>query len=673
MIFDYVWLQSFFKKKLPTLQKLADLLTEHGFETQPIGSTLDVSIPPSRAGDCLSHLGLAREISAMLNYRLNYNVTKKSLKLGKFDFQVSVADPEQCPRYYLTSWSGVKVGQGSTEIANCLGKVGQRSINASVDLMNYIMLEIGQPVHAFDADLIQGSIEVRLSRSGEIFLSLENKRYRLPKGLLVIADQAGPLALAGVKGGRRAAVTRSTKNILIEAANFDYRTVRRTVRALDLRTEASWRFENGLDPSWADLAQRRIRDLGQSILQPERIERVVDLYPHPGRDKNINFDLTWMRERLGVQITTKQTEKILQKLGFGVKVISSRKLKVKVPRWRLDVQAPEDLVEEVGRLYGYGQIKSDPPRVLLIPPKVNHQRLWQRAIKDFLVNFGLNETYQYSFLSERDLSLFGYDQELAIELLNPISARHQFLRFSLLPNLLRAVRENTKRFNQVELFEMGRIFSPPDREKLTLAGGLIDPAAGSDKFYEIKGMIELLIRQLGITDAWFDSYQAEDYFGGSKTWHPNHRAEIKVGSVVVGFLGEIHPILADRLKFSESVFAFEIDLDQLLKFASEQQEYQPISPYPAIIRDLSVVVPRTESLERVIHLADLSGGKLVRDVDLIDVYQNDQLDEEKSLTLRIVYQSNEKNLSALEVGRLEQKIIKAFQQKGWHLRQLNNA
>lgn len=673
MIFDYAWLQSFFKKKLPTPQKLADLLTNHGFETQSVGSVLDASIPPSRAGDCLSHLGLAREISAILNYRLNYSVAQKSLKPGKFDFQVSVIDPEQCPRYYLSFWSDVKVGNGPTEIADRLRKAGQRPINASVDLVNYIMLETGQPVHAFDADLIKGSIEVRPSRSGEIFISLENKRYRLPKDLLVIADQAGPLALAGVKGGKRAEVTQSTKNILIEAANFDYRTVRRTVRSLDLRTEASWRFENGLDPSWVDLAQRRIRDLGQSILKPDRIERVVDLYPHPSRDKNISFDLTWLRERLGIQITTKQTEKIFQKLGFGVQIVSNRKLRVRVPSWRIDVQAPEDLVEEVGRIYGYSQIKADPPRALLIPPKVNHQRLWQRLIKNFLVNFGLNETYQYSFLSERDLSLFGYDRELAIELSNPMSARYQFLRFSLLPNLLRAVGENAKRFNQVELFEMGRIFSTPDQEKLTLAGALIDPPAGSDKFYEIKGLIESLIRQLGITDAWFDGYQAQDYFGGSKTWHPNHRVEIKVGSAVVGFLGEIHPILADRLGFSESVFAFEIDLDQLLKFASEQQEYQPISPYPAVIRDLSVVIPQEESLERVIHLADLSGGNLVRDVDLIDVYQSDQLDKEKSLTLRIVYQSNEKNLSALEVGKLEQKIIKAFQQKGWHLRQSNNA
>lgn len=648
-------------------------MTQHGFETQLSGQIFDVSIPPSRAGDCLSHLGLAREIGAILNCRLNYSVTQSKIKSGKTGFKVSVTDSEFCPRYYLSAWSEITVGDSPAEIANQIRATGQRPINAIVDLVNYVMLETGQPVHAFDADKIQGSIEVRLSRAGETFVSLENKRYRLPKGLLVVADQAGPLALAGVKGGARAEVSRATKNILVEAANFDNRIVRRAVRELDLKTEASWRFENGLDSSWADFAQRRLKDIGQPILKPNKVELVADIYPQPSRDKNISLDLTWMRQLLGIKITTKQSEGILKRLGFGVKVASSRKLKVKVPSWRLDVQAPEDLVEEVGRLYGYDQVKPVPPRALLVPPQVNRERFWQRVIKDFMAHLGMNETYQYSFLSDRELSLFDYPEARAVELANPVSARYQYLRFSLLPNLLKAARENSKRFDQVELFEIGQTFSRPDRERRTLAGVLFDRQAGEEKFYEVKGIVQSLVERLGITDVWFDDYQAKDYFGGSNTWHPNHRAEVKIGSKVIGFLGETHPVLVDRLGFKNPVFAFEIDLDQLIKFASEQQEYQPISPYPAVVRDLSVLVPEETSIEKVIYTADLAGGELVRDVDLIDVYQEDQLDREKSITLRVVYQSTERNLSSLEVNKLEQKIINAFEQEGWHLRKPDNA
>lgn len=672
MIFDYSWLQSFFKKKLPTPQEMAEVLTQHGFETQLSGQVFDVSIPPSRAGDCLSHLGLAREIGAILNYRINYSVDQKKIKTGKTGFKVSVVDSELCPRYGLSAWSGITVGDSPAEITSRIKAAGQRPINAIVDLVNYLMLETGQPIHAFDADKIRGSITVRLSQAGEVFVSLENKKYRLPKGLLVVADQAGILALAGLKGGIQAEVTRETKNIMVEAANFNSRIVRQAVKEFDLRTEASWRFENGLDPSWVDFAQRRLRDLGQPILKPDKIELVADIYPKPVRDKSISLDLTWMRQLLGVKISTQQTEGILKRLGFKIKVISSRKLKVEVPSWRLDIQAPEDLVEEVGRLYGYDQIKSDPPQALLIPPQVNYARFWQRVVEDLMVHLGMNETYQYSFLSARELSLFGYPEAQAVELVNPISARYQYLRFSLLPNLLKSARENSKRFGQVELFEIGQTFYRPDRERWTLAGVLFDHQADQEKFYELKGVVESLIERLGITDAWFDDYQAEDYFGGSKTWHPSHRAEVKVGSKVVGFLGEIHPILADRLGFQNPVFAFEIDLGQLIELASEQQEYQPISPYPAVIRDLSVLVPEATSIEKVIYVADLTGGDLVRDVDLVDVYQDKQLGQGKSLTLRVVYQSTEKNLSALDVNELEQKIIKAFQQEGWYLRQPNN-
>lgn len=668
MVFDCLWLQSFFKKKLPAPKKLAELLTEHSLEAKAVGKALDVSVSPARAGDCLCYQGLAREIGAVLGYRVHHPELSPKMNLSANEIKVAVHDQDACPRYMLVKWSGVTLANSTAEIQARLRSAGQRSINGAVDLVNYLMLEIGQPVHVFDADKVKGGlIEVRWARSGEVFVSLEDKRYRLSKDVLVIADAEGPLAVAGVKGGQRAEVTSETKNILVEAANFDSKVIRQVSRRLELKTDASWRFENGLDPNLAETAQRRLKILARKTFKPKSVKLVADVYPHRSKDKRISLDLSWVRQFLGDAIPTKQIRVILQRLDFQVKTISNRKMEVKVPSWRLDVKAKEDLAEEIGRLYGYKNIKALLPRTVLVSPHINRHRVWKRAIKDFLVQLGLNEAYLYSFISAGDFSLFGYSQKKAVELANPVSAHYQYMRFSLLPSLLRSVGENAKRFRRVEIFEMGKIFNRPDQEKEVLAGILFDRRSENEGFYEIKGVVESLLERLGITDAWFDDYQAKDYFGGSSTWHPAHRAEIKVGHQIVGFLGEIHPRIADQFSLGGPVFAFEIDLEKLIEFASDQQEYQPISPHPAVIRDLSVIVPEGTFIEEVIRTASSVGGELVRDVDLLDVYHDEELSGEKSLTLRITYQSLDKSLSAVEVGEIEKRIISNFQELNWRL------
>jgi len=670
MIFDYSWLQSFFNKKLPAPEKLADLLSCHSFETKSVKGGLDVFVPPVRAGDCLNYYGLSLEIGAILGYKVKFSLPETSISKGKSKFKVTVKDVDACPRYLLTKWSDVKISDSNSQIKSSLEKAGLKSINAAVDLANYLMLEMGQPVHVFDADKINGDlIEIRPAKENEEIISLEGKKYILSKDVLVIADNIGPLAIAGIKGGQRAEVTPDTKNILMEMANFESRTVRKSIRQINLKTDASSCFENGLDPNLIDLTLKRAEAIGSDLLSPKSIKLVIDNYPHKISPRIITLDLTWARDILGASIPGSQIKKIFQGLGFEILLFSARKVKVKIPTRRLDIKAPEDLVEEIGRFYGYNKIKSESPNTLLIPPKINRDRLWKRIIKDFLIQLGLNESYQYSFLSLKEISLFKYDESNAVKLINPISSRYQYLRFSLLPNLLKASAENSKRFNQVRLFEMGKIFKSPDKEKEMLGITVFDNQSGFQEFYMLKGVIESLLGRLGITDVWFDGHQVSGYQSGQATWHPNHRAEIKIGQDMIGFLGEIHPRLAEELSISGQIFAAEIDLEKLINLASDQQEYEPISPYPAIVRDLSVVIPEETSIEKVIQVASLTGAELIRDIDLIDIYQDDQLAKIKSITLRIVYQSPDKNLSATDVNAIERKIVQEFQKLNWYLRQ----
>lgn len=662
-------MQTFFKEKLPKPQKLAEILTIHSFETEIVDGGIEVSILSNRAADCLSYRGLAREIGAILNHRVNYQLSSEKISNQSKNFDISIKDVEACPRYMMTQWSGVTVSDSGKEIKAGLQGNNLKSINNAVDLVNYLMLEMGQPIHVFDADKIEGlKIEVRWAKKEEKFVSLDDKKYSLSPDILVIADKAGPLAIAGIKGGKRAEVDKNTKNILIEAANFDFRAIRRASKLLNLKTDASWLFENGLDPNMVEEAQKRLITLGKKILKPKRIALIDDVYKNIRKDWTIDLDLNWLQELLGTSVKPTEITAIFKRLNFQVKVISKHKIQVKIPTWRPDVRVREDLAEEFGRIYGYDLIKSSPPRTILIQPIANRNNLWKRVIRDSLVQLGMSESRLYALLSAKDFSLFGYDSDRAIELLNPISNQYQYLRWSLLPNLLRALKENAKRFNQVNIFEIGKIFQKPEQEKEVLAGVYYDVQSKNDGFYELKGIVESLLSRLGITDARFDDHQAEGYFGGNKTWHPIHRAEIKVGSEIIGFLGEIHPRLGEDLSLPEFVYAFEINLEALIQLANDQQEYQPISLYPAIVRDISIVVPDDVKIEEAIYQISTAGGELIRDVDLLDVYYDDRLDGEKSMTFRIVYQSMDKNLSAADISALEKNIFKILQELNWHLR-----
>ena len=457
MLFSYNWLQSFFKEKLPRPEKLAELLTMHSFEVEEVQKRgqdfiLDIDVLPNRGCDCLSHLGIAREIAALTTYNLQLITDKpkkdKKLKTGDF-IKVEVKDKTACPRYTARAVINVKIAPSPKWIQERLRVCGLQSINNVVDILNYVMLEMGQPLHAFDYDkleanergLTQKKIIVRFATDRERIVTLDEKNFTLDENILVIADEKKPVAIAGIKGGKMPEIDKNTKNIVIEAANFDQRIIRAVSKKLNLRTDASIRFEQGIDPNLTEEAMDRAAFLIQQLAQGKAAEGMIDVYPQKVLPKKIKLDLNYVESLLGIKIPQKEIIRILKSLGLKIESSSFAKglgeiLNVVVPTLRQDITIPEDLIEEIGRVYGYEKIQ---PQIPILPLKIsnkNRKITWERKIKEIMRGLGLNEVYLYSFISEKDEELFRVNLTLnphesasvLIEIKNHDSSYKKYLR-----------------------------------------------------------------------------------------------------------------------------------------------------------------------------------------------------------------------------------------------------
>ncbi|RLC38448.1 MAG: phenylalanine--tRNA ligase subunit beta [Candidatus Nealsonbacteria bacterium] len=698
MIFSYSWLKDYIKGKMLTSRKLAEILTKHSFEVEEVKKVgkdwvLDIDVLPNRACDCFSHIGIAHEVTVLTNskFQIPNSKLKEEKNLKAKDFVgVEVKNKEDCPRYAAKVILGVEVKSSPKWIKERLRACGLQPINNIVDITNYVMLETGQPIHAFDFDKIKSEnskfqkkkIIVRRAKKGEKITALDDKTYTLDEDILVIADTREPIAIAGIKGGESTGIDSKTKNIVIEAANFNPRVIRRASRKLKLRTDASWRFENGVDPNLIDFAQERVCSLIQEIAGGKVAQGMVDFYPKKARPKKIKLDLKYVERLLGVRIPKEKIIKILKNLGFKVAHqlinLSTHQLLIEVPTWRLDISIQEDLIEEIGRIAGFQNIPSVFPKAALIPPERNEEIFWQRNCQDILKEQGFTEVYNYSFIGEKEKEIFGWRDKEIIELANPISSFNKYLRPSLIPNLLKNVKENLKFFDEIKIFEIGKIFRKCQMsnvkcqilEKKMLGGVIAKKRMGDEGFYELKGIVDLLLNKLGISNVWYDDYQQTPEESHLEIWHPRKSAEIKTDGQELGFLGEIHPKILEELEIAEKVFVFDLNFEKLKKLASEEHEYQPISIHPAAVRDLAVLVPlRTKTVE-VLNVINAAGGKLVRDVDLFDVYSGEGIPEGKeNLAFHIIYQAEDRTLSSKEIDEVHQRIIKALEENPeWEVR-----
>ena len=742
MTISYNWISEYIKNKLPKPEKLADLLTMHSFEVQNIEKrdnnyVFNIDILPNRAHDCLSHIGVAKECSALLNNKLQIpkSKLKEDRKLKTDDFiNVEVKDKNACPRYTARVITDIKVGPSPKWIQERLKTIGQKPINNIVDATNYVMFEMGQPIHAFDLDKISSvksqipspksqtnpksqipnpkTIFIRRAKKGESITTLDNEICKLDEDILIIADAKSPLALAGVKGGKKAEITSQTKTIVLESANFDIQAVRATQRKTGIKTESSLRFEHELDPNLTNKAIDRVVGIIQEISGGKILKGMIDIYPKKVFPLKIRLDFKKIETILGIKISKQKVIRYLKALGFDV----DSSLKVTVPTIRRDIQIEEDLIEEIGRLIGYDKIPATAPLGLIGISRLDEVLIIINKIKNIFEASGFTEVYNFSFVGEDDLNRLGIDKSTYIELENPLSLELKYLRKDLLINLLKNVKDNFKNFGEqgIKIFELGDIYRHSQfkvgplrqelrqsRESSTKSGsrvigpwadrikeekmltGLIvsrDEKTRGEKFYELKGIIDNLFNKLGITDYWYDDFQATPEWTDKTFWQKGSTAEIKVGDEEVGFIGEINSEILAKMNINPSplakgdrikgvIAAFDLNFDRIFKLAQEELIYQPPSFYPAAIRDLAVLVNQEDKVADVLNVIEIEGGELVRDVDLFDMYEGEEIpDGKKNLAFHIIYQSDERTLRDEEINKIQKKIVKELEKRGWEVR-----
>jgi phenylalanyl-tRNA synthetase beta chain len=637
MLFSYNWLQSFFSKKLPPPDKLAVLLTMHSFETHTKSDfVLDIDVLPNRVSDCSGHLGIAREISLITNYQLL--ITGPQLKKSEFkteDFvKLEVREKDLCPRYMALLVRGVKVGPSPKWMRDRLVAVGQKPINNIVDAANYVMLETGQPLHAFDLNNIEKrKIIVRKSKKGEKITTLDDKTYELNENILVIADAKDALAIAGIKGGKKAEITNKTKDIIIEAAVFNASNIRQTSRSINFKTDASFRFEHGISLFLPEKALETTARLVQEIACGEIAKTSADICSVKPKLATVNFKKEDVDRLIGQKISSAEINKILKSLGFSVGQKGGNYF-VQPPSERLDINIKEDMIEEIARIYGYENIPTQAPREILAPIERNEEYFYSDIIRNILTGLGFCEVYNYSFCQKGD-----------VELANPIAKDRRYLRINLTDGLKENIEKNLKYFDSVKLFEIGKVFyKGSGGEKVKIAAA-IDYKKGQKKdeiFFESKGIVETLLNKLGIAGVWFTPVKKE-----------GNIANVMVGQDDIGFLDQN---------------VFELDLACVIELATEDIAYKPISKFPAVIRDISLFVPANTRVIEVMDIIENTAGQLLIDTDLFDMYIPPEQDR-KSLAFRLIFQSHEKTLTDKEVNKLLSNSISALEENiEWQVR-----
>lgn len=633
--------------KLPPASKVSDVLNMHSFEVESVhGDVLDIKLPANRYSDASSHLGIARELSASLGLALKNPIkTIVNAPAGKGPIKVRVEAKDLCRRYSARYFELKKVGSSPTWLKKALNSSGVQSINAVVDAMNYAMLVTGQPLHAFDSALVDGALVIRRAKKGEKITTLDDRHLELSPDVLLIADEKKPLAVAGIKGGKGPGVTGKTKSIIVEAANFDPTNIFKSSRALKLQTDASLRFAHDLSPALVgqgmDFVTALLLEMGA------KLKDGYDFYPKPAKEKIIKFELPMYEKLVGARTDQKEIKKYFTALGF--EVVGN---KVHVPAWRTDVSESEDLVEELARFLDYGKLKSEAPRLNIKSVEEDAEFSFSEKTRELLSRFGFDEVYNSSFYGEKEDfafkdSFFGADAK-ALELENPIAEDRKFLRRNLSALLVKDAGENSRFFNKVRIFELGKTFASvagKSQEKLVL--GLL--AAGKkDKncVLELKGAVDELLRSFGVTESYF-----ENTARGLK---------LIVNRADIGFINSYGKVPGAKQWVAA---AAEVDAGALLKNISEEHEFKPLPKYPEVVRDISFVADRTVSIGDIAEEISDSNAELIDDVDLLDEYWDEKFGPKQSLTFRIVFRSDEKTLSDEEVNSEMQKIIGNLREK----------
>ena len=619
--------------------------------------------------DLWSHYGMAREVAAILRQSLaEHNIHEIKAGSGS-KLKVEVKDYDLCPRYQAVVLSGIKIAESPEWLKNRLQSIGVKSINNIVDITNYILFDLGQPLHAFDANNIDGNkIIVRRAENKEKITTLDGEEHELNSENLVIADAKKPIAVAGVMGGENSEINDNTDTIVIESANFHAANVRRTATQLGMRTEASMRFEKSLEPQLTALALAKATQLIKDICPSAKvISKIFDLNKLNKEEVIIKLSYQWLIKRIGHDISIKEVVEILEALQFIVKV-KGDDMTITVPSWRAtkDISIPEDIIEEVARIYGYDQIPDQLPQIRLAQTNIQPIKKAEHNVKSILSeHFTLNEVYNYSWQSVEYLEALNLDKKDCIALKNHLSPEQQYLRISLLPNLLKNVVDNLRWYDEINIFELGRIFMKQSGKKpVDIDSDKMLPYqprtlswlhyAKEDSFYEAKGEVEYLLDKLLIDYKW-KSVDKHSYYDASRTLALYCQDEL------IGYCGVLQESIIKKLKLKNDICAVELNFSEMIKYITDVKLYETLPKYPVVIKDFSVILVGKvdwQSLEEDILTLDNE----IRSVDLFDKYLNKKTGE-FSVAFHVRIYNDQKTLTTQEIEVITGKIMNLIEKK----------
>jgi phenylalanyl-tRNA synthetase beta chain len=676
--------------------------------------------------DLWCHFGFARELAAILNRPLKNSADRfaddtpagakllRALGNGTSKFSIRIDPASRCRRFTAVEFDNVSIQPSPLWLRRRLYAVGGGIRNLLVDLSNYVMHDIGQPNHAYDADLLSGtSISVRPAAADEIFLGLDGIERKLSPEDMVIADEQRAVGLAGILGGQLCSVNEGTKRLLLESANFDPVILRLTTKRQQIRTDASNRFEKSRSPYAAPLALHRFAELLLQLQPQARIcSPVLDAFPEPPKKTLIAARLDYIRSRLGPEVEPQRIESILQSLGFGLKKISETAVEVSVPYERAtrDITLEDDLVEEVGRIFGYENILEAAPAIQSVARGSNPVLAFENTVRDRLAGMGFSEAYNYSFMSEERARKLGYETASAVKLLNPIDATADLVRTTLVPGAIDLLERNARFTDQAFLFELGRAYETGEdgekaentaaaerrllsisywsnRKEEAAAGSQQPRLNGGATFYALASAVRKVLRLVSREDVLFlpagqDAVGIENHgygaaegkgksanFAEVKAWmHPYRAATIAVAGKAVGVIAELHPAAGFEIPGRAAVA--ELDIERMLGLHHGVEKFRQLSKYPDSFFEMSVVMPAERYYSELEALLRRHvDASLLRNIEVLDVYEGKPLKEsEKSVSVRLAFGADDRTLSGAEISAVQEQLMDAVRKSPFALR-----
>ena len=672
------WLKEYveFEK---TASELGHMLTMAGLEIESHellgeekGDVLELNVTPNR-GYCLSHLGVAREVSVLLSASFKPPTALAWLekKWGAVPIaeRILVENQEEilCPRYAAMVIENVKPGPSPKWLCDRLQAIGLRPVNNIVDITNFVMMEYGQPLHAFDHELLSGNkIIIRNAKKEELFTSLDGSQLKLGPDALVIADAEKPVALAGVMGGVNSQVSEATQNIVLESAYFDSVTIRKASKKYGLRSDSSYRFERGVDMNGVITAQARAACLIQELAGGEICNGRIDIYPKSRENIKVFLRIARVNQLLGSDFKVEKIRKIITRLGLKVKEEADKEtLELEIPSFRPDLIREADVIEEIARVDGFEKVATAFPVVSVRPIRISSKQKLSRKIREVLCNTGFSETVHFSFIERNQaevfLTSFAKEKDKVIGLKNPLSTENDTMRTSLIPGMLKTISSNlSKGQKPLKLFEIGSVYfsdsGPKSIEKTILTAAVLGsyeltpwkPRGKAYDFYDLKGVLDQLCFQCGLQVGYSASVDKPFLL-------PGKSVSCYSGEEIFGYMGEISP---DMTGVTEKVFVFEIDLQKLEQTLPRHPRFQSIAKFPEIYRDISILVDQQITSQRVSDLILKAGKPLLNRVELYDHFEGKKIQsDKKSLTFALSFQSKDRTLSDEEVNPVFQTII----------------